>query len=53
MYRDRSGEFVCGYWGLKGQQPIIKAFLQSALNNKPDAWLFTNLPYQQGTSYFP
>ena len=19
MYRDQSGEFVCGYWGLKGQ----------------------------------
>ena len=21
MYRDQLGEFVCGYWGLKGQVP--------------------------------
>ena len=20
MYRDQFGEFVCGYWGLKGQE---------------------------------
>ena len=24
MYGDQSGEFVCGYWGLKGYQNIIK-----------------------------
>ena len=22
MYRDRSGEFVCGYWGLKGKHGL-------------------------------
>ena len=21
MYGDQIGEFVCGYWGLKGQEP--------------------------------
>ena len=23
MYGDQFGEFVCGYWGLKGQQRLI------------------------------
>ena len=24
MYRDQFGEFVCGYWGLKGQPVSIE-----------------------------
>ena len=24
MYEDQSGEFVCGYWGLKGYNPQVR-----------------------------
>ena len=24
MYRDQFGEFVCGYWGLKGLYGLVK-----------------------------
>ena len=32
MYGDQSGEFVCGYWGLKGQGQVRKLVKQQGRN---------------------
>ena len=44
MYRDQFGEFVCGYWGLKGQKQTEEKELQKKTKQKKSSLAF-NLKY--------
>ena len=45
MYEDQSGEFVCGYWGLKGYNPQVRGKNNESSPGISSTWMkvFINL----------